>query len=1589
MKKRALSLLLAIAMLVTMVPTYAMAETLPEIYIDTSNVGALKAGDEFSVPVKVKNNPGLCIAYLEFDIPSVFTFKSITNDSNAATCTYSDIEQLTVAWEYSADFDADYTGETLYTLTFIVNADAAPGTYKIGVELLDDISSNLGNVDDDVVANFTAGTVAIAGEEETAKAGFNNGGQYLTYAEVKADNYTLTVPGEGYYFAGWFTGLDAAGITANEDGYYVLSAGTASGTEFAISECRPKYDAAPAEDAVYHALWVYDDASTFRSMVLTVMDAGNVVFYSKSTDDNNQITANNTTLLNETIQTVAGAGRIKLIKDMASLKLSNYKAVEETYIAPAIRMDMNGCTLTMTAENGECFAIHTRTENNLTQCIESSRGKGKITGGGGIVLDVENDTVMELRDLQITAADGYAIQLGVGTNLAKVERCDITLQSGSGAAIYVLGNSTYPATVGVIDGCTINSTGYLIQIDQKASTVGPISNTTMTGTGTYAIGGNGTTSSKRKGTVTFGAGNNIQATKASMLLTVQGAHFTVADGTYQAVGSIYSSSATVTGPSGYALKNNATLSFVPAYEVHFYSHDGSELLETQALDKGVSPTDPGVTYPDVGLNGYDHVGWTLTPGGTELVDLSTITTETTNLYAVRVAVTREVAAEVTVNGQTKQYASFADALAAKGTDYQDAEGEHITIKLLKDATSTAALAFSNASLTLDLNGHTLEFINVTKVFTDKGTAAGRKLTITSTANAKGNLVYYYQMALVNSSNPADIEFSNLNISCTGYAGMYGDILSVSAPAGEIQRTAQYTFKNCQSTGLSAVSITGQASTIPTVVRFENCQMDLGTYPIVSYSKTDYAVVVYVDTNSRLKTTFMMDGSAFKGAAATVPAGYVFADSDGDGWYMAERVKVEIEGSTGTEDAPEVEMTEEETSVEINNAEGLTHLESLTVTSNENVVLKFLSDALDSIGNLVTGNASISIETNPNKTNDTTLVRYDLNVTNGEGEKVSFNGDVEIKIPFTPVAGIDASKYCAYHIDDEGNRQAVKTIVTGDESTGFFASFTIPHFSSVEIDRVADQYTAGLTTITTEVPTGGESVTIYVGVTHNNADQTSFNAAEIVITYDPAMLVLDTSVLDELKAAGKLDYTNANGVLTIAQYGEDKLFGTDVYTLLFKTADTVAEPGETVVTITRASFINKENAKAEDLQDAVLDIQSVTISVIIQTYDVELPTDPDVTGSTEAEHGSDYEFAIQEEQYYEYTVNAMVNGVEVPVTDLGNGQYVIDGEYVTGDIVITYEKTPMSFDLTFTDADGNEQVTNNGVTYNEDYSFTLPTKDQWQYSYEIFIDGVKFENASVADDGVTVTIPGQYITNDIEINIVGEQTEFNITLVGPDASVSDSDDEGNSFNKGETVTITVTPTPGYVYAVNAVKTGTEETVALTQNGYVWTVENLSCDLTVTVTKSLVGTVKYYEYLTLDGDLTDSASSYVTLVTYTDEDLTTGYIPYCNGQAMFWSEKYDAYCYLVIDESVAKAEDATVISVASGEHRVISYTMNINSSSKIDAADAQLIYNMYMAEYATLEEVGIMKFLFADVNGDYLVDLTDANAIISAILNGSAN
>ena len=673
----------------------------------------------------------------------------------------------------------------------------------------------------------------------------------------------------------------------------------------------------------------------------------------------------------------------------------------------------------------------------------------------------------------------------------------------------------------------------------------------------------------------------------------------------------------------------------------------------------------------------------------------------------------------------------------------------------------------------------------------------------------------------------------------------------------------------------------------------------------------------------------------------------------------------------------------DTDVIIENADKIEELNSLTVSNGSDISFKFSADALDSIGENVTTEGMTVRVVSVEPTSEGTVARAELSVLDGNGDAVDFEGAVEIVISFTYE---DDKNYRAYFIPDDGSDPVgyrTNFEVTNETSRRMKATFTTNHFSAYEIREtsVADGYTAEMDITESEVRAGGKSVNVPITVSHS--DLTKYNAGEVKVQYKDELLSFNR---DASTLPANATYTDADGLLTIEFYG-DEIDLTHTINLVFTTCESVDAEVTTQIELTGAAFIDSAEAKKEDLQRATLAVAEDSVLIKLETFEVTLPDDSrdNVEGSTEAVKGDPYVFTIVKDEQYTYNVTATVerNGekIQVNVTENPSGTYTIEGMEVNGPIEVTYEKIANEYNVKF---EGESPAVNDGDKAKHDtaYNFTLPTKAQWQYSYEIVIGEDKFENASV--DGNVITIPGEYITGDIVVTISCVQTEFNITMDANDATWEEVGNGDGSVDRGEAVKVTITPAEGYTYTVTAVKTGTEEEVKVTNNNdNTYTISNIQNDLTIIVTKSLAGTVTVTHYLTLDADNTENPSLSMFLVRYEGE-LAEGYVPYCGEQAMYWSSAYNAFCTLQIGTTQTAVEESISVSVASANKTNIDYTMNVNGSEDTDAADAQLVYDMKMAMYQNFDDVDMMKFLLADTNKDKVITIDDAQAIIDSIL-----
>lgn len=507
----------------------------------------------------------------------------------------------------------------------------------------------------------------------------------------------------------------------------------------------------------------------------------------------------------------------------------------------------------------------------------------------------------------------------------------------------------------------------------------------------------------------------------------------------------------------------------------------------------------------------------------------------------------------------------------------------------------------------------------------------------------------------------------------------------------------------------------------------------------------------------------------------------------------------------------------------------------------------------------------------------------------------------------------------------------------------------------------DGYTAGISALTNAINVE-DSLTVNVNVSHS-ADST-FAAGEVIVAYDSNLLTFNEASSTLGTATVKVD----SGVLTLEDYGADKNLGNGVYMLAF---DAVAD-GETAITLTSAAFVNKENAVRSDLVAATLSSASVNLIIHKQTYSITLP---DIfNGSDTVVDGEDYTFSVVDGNNYNYgTVSATMDGVPVEVVDNGNGTYTISN--VTGNLVISGTRVEKSYSVTFA-GNAADEITDGAetATYNTDYTFTMPSADGWAYSLDsITIGGVAYTGYRV-DDSV-YTIPGSAITGEIVITISKSATEASVTVQGSGAGAAAGYE--TKANIGESYTLTIHPEAGYTYTVTATMGGNP--VAITNNGNnTYTIAEVTDNIVFTVEQTVVvAGVSVAEYLSLDGTIMWLVKNETTLA--------DAKVPTYAGEKMYWSDEYQAYCYLVIAQTLSQETAAANIGITDGTAVSVAYNMDVNVTGKVDASDAQLTYNMYNAAYSDFsEDVTMEKFFRADVNADGKINVEDAVAIIAAIL-----
>lgn len=546
-------------------------------------------------------------------------------------------------------------------------------------------------------------------------------------------------------------------------------------------------------------------------------------------------------------------------------------------------------------------------------------------------------------------------------------------------------------------------------------------------------------------------------------------------------------------------------------------------------------------------------------------------------------------------------------------------------------------------------------------------------------------------------------------------------------------------------------------------------------------------------------------------------------------------------------------------------------------------------------------------------------------------------------------------------------------------------------ASVTVVPVTDPYTVNISTIGTEFIVGDTiAVNVNVGGTIGG-----FTSSEIVLTYDPAYLTLNVAEdgsYDGVHTLNGASITVKNGTIKLVDHGESNAYPT-AYVFYFTAGQ--ATDAETAVTLTDARFGTAQNAIDSDLIEAV-GKNAISLTVKNADLDASLPESDVVVGNSKVPYGENYTFAAKNNttyMYYDYEVSATMDGQIVPVKYNGDGTWTI--ENVTGNLDINVIETPKSYNVVVNGdssvtAEEIAKVTTSDTTavYMTALNYTLPagrapteTVDGYHYVAIVTVGG----NSYVASaNGLTYTISDADITGNIVITLS--------KVIDSAASVMVSIQNSNEIQKdGVTVTeftaikngsitLTLVPEVGYIYVIND---GTKNITINPDNTF--TIDIGETAVTIIVTKSLdVTSVKVQQYIQLNNTV-----MWLVTVNGNGTSEINGKTYSYDGHNMYWSSKYQAYCYLVVAETFSAESAKTAIGnkLVEADAIDVEYNMDVNNTNgKVDANDAQLVYNMYQTKaYDGFETVDMIKFLEADLNDSVGVNSTDVQVIISALLN----
>ena len=510
------------------------------------------------------------------------------------------------------------------------------------------------------------------------------------------------------------------------------------------------------------------------------------------------------------------------------------------------------------------------------------------------------------------------------------------------------------------------------------------------------------------------------------------------------------------------------------------------------------------------------------------------------------------------------------------------------------------------------------------------------------------------------------------------------------------------------------------------------------------------------------------------------------------------------------------------------------------------------------------------------------------------------------------------------------------------------------------------------------PTAAVGETALVGLyLGQNSTSREYNTYFFQIDYDAEKLIFSSATIGS-KVPDVIDHS-VPGRLTIGGYGEPRSDSSIMLNFTVKAA------GEATVKLVKAQMDVRANA-AKDAQTASVPAgQSNTVTILCGGFPVVLPDC--ATGAAYVTENGDYTFTA--DPSYNYDFSATVNNEKVDIINNCDGSYTIKN--VTGELVISANSAPTIKTYAVTvEGDGSGDVSPlTPATHGQNYTFTVTQAANYDYAVAVTVNGqpVTCTVSSSGRNAYTYTIPAKSVTGPVVITVkkAPQSGTTQIVLTGSGAADVWGDVTSYTVKSGEAFTFGINHQEGFDYTVTVMAGEKTLTLQRNENASTYTIPGDYIKggiimVSITKTAQLALTVNAAEYVKL---INGNAVWLITAVPETKLPATKSL--YYGDAAMFWSEKYEAYAWLLVDKGTAAgiaAAAKSVISVKGNSTVSVSYSGDVNGTGHIDINDAQYIYDLYNAKHSALD---MEKFLRCDVNGNREVSVDDVQAVVSLLLH----